>query len=217
MRNNLKPVNLLFISIIVFVVSCKKNHIEVSNFPTTLNFKTLISNDRIRVFTREGEINDPVVKAQSIISTGVGLVTPNPNSSNQVTFLSNNSFLLGNDLFEFQKTNDKFVFNYLDSFIVIEGDLLIDLLPFYKYTNTRTNNSGNLIYRRQFVGYGDYNSLKISGMDWGILKRDTITGDVLLRNVGYQKNEFNPDGIYSLGKYDTLAVREYSFQYELSK
>jgi hypothetical protein len=217
MTIQLKPAILLFLSICVFTISCKKDHNEISSLPTTLYFKTLILNDTIKVYTREGEVKDPAVKAHSIIATGVGLVTPLPNSSNYVTFLSNNSFLLYTDHYDFQKTNDRFVFNYIDSFRVSPEDLLIAPLPFYKYPTARKNSAGNLIYRRQFVGYGDYTSLKISGMDYGILKRDTITRAILKRIVGYELNEFNAEGINSLGKYDTIAVKEYSFQYELRK
>lgn len=213
----LKPDILLVISVCICTISCKKDHSKIISLPTTLYFKTHTFSDTVKVYTRNGEIKDPAVKAQSIITTGVGLVSPLPNSSNYVTFLSNNSFLLYNDHYDFKQTNDTFIFKYIDSFIISPGDLLIAALPFYKYPTARKNSAGNLIYRKQFVGYGDYTSLKISGLDYGILKRDTVTGAILKRIVGYELNEFNAEGINSLGKFDTIAVREYSFQYNLSK
>ena len=217
MSLQVKPLILLFISATLFTTSCKKNDVEINKLPSTLYFKTLTFNGDVRVFTREGEITNPVVRAQSIVSTGIGLVVPQPNSSNYVTFLPNNSFLLYTDSYNFEKITDRFIFKYIDSFIVGPEDNLVAPLPLYKYPTARKNNDGNLIYRRQFVGYGNYSALKISGMDYGILKRDTVTRAIIKRLVGYELNEFNADGIRSLGKYDTIAVREYSYQYELTK
>ena len=212
-----KSLILLFISICLFTTSCKKSESEINNLPTNLYFKNLTFNDDVRVYTREGEITNPVVRAKSILSTGIGLVAPQPNSSNHVTFLSNNSFLLYNDRYNFEKINETFFFKYIDSVIVGPEDDLVAALALYKYPTAIKNNAGNYIYRRQFVGYGNYSALKISGIDLGFLKRDTITGAIVKRLVGYELNEFNADGIKSLGKYDTIAVREYSYQYELIK
>jgi hypothetical protein len=217
MTLQVKPLILLFITVCLFTISCKKDDSKIDNLPTTLYFRNLTFKDDIKVYTRDGEITDPVVRAQSIISTGVGLVAPNPSSTGHVTFLSDNSFLLNNDSYNFKKTGDTFIFNDIDSAIVGPQDGWIAALPFYKYPTATKIDNGNYIYRRQFVGYGNYSALKISGMDYGILKRDTVTRAIIERRVEYQLNEFNRDGIKALGKYDTMAVREYSYQYELIK
>ena len=88
---------------------------------------------------------------------------------------------------------------------------------FFKYPTLKKNNDGTYTERRQFVGYGDYSALKISGMDLCILRRDAVTGAITERRVGFYLNEFNADGINTLGKYDTLAVREYNYHYKLIK
>ena len=208
----------MVISVSIFTTSCKKDN---NDQPATLYLKNITLKDEVKVYTKDGEITDPQVRDQSKISTGINLISHpiNPQANPvHVTFLSNNSFLLSSDRYSYEKLNDTFIFTYIDSLLVHpQDDDFLTVLPFYKYSTVRNNNDGTSIYGRQFVGHGGYSALKISGMDLCVLKRDTVTGAITQRRVGFDLNEFNADGIKSLGKYDTLAVREYSYNYASDK
>jgi hypothetical protein len=211
---------LLFISFGLFTASCKKEH---SNLPATLYHDNFTFKDEAKIYTKDGEITDPAVKARSITSTGLDLIlhqpfNPQAASAYRVTFSSNDLFLMGSDHFRYEKLSDRLIFKYIDSSIVtIENESLVFEEPFFKYPELKKNSDGTYTSRRQFVGYGDYTALNISGMDLCILRRDAATGAITERRVGFHLNEFNTNGISTLGKYDTLAVREYSYHYALIK
>jgi hypothetical protein len=218
MRFQFKACVLVVILVSIFTTSCKKDH---NDLPATLYLKNITFKDEVRIYTKNGEITDPLVRDRSKISTGINLIShpinPQANSAH-VTFLSNNSFLLTSERYSYEKLNDTFIFTYVDSLLVHpNGNDVLTVIPFYKNSTVRNNNDGTFTYWKQFVGHGGYSALQISGMDLCVLKRDTVTGAITQRRFGVDLNEFNADAIKSLGKYDTLAVREYSYNYALDK
>jgi hypothetical protein len=222
MTFQIKSAIVLFISTCLFVTSCRKDDrdsVDQKNFPRKLYLTDFTFKDNVKIYTKNGEITDSVIKSRALISTGIDLISHpfNPLSAQEsfVSFLSKDRFVMSNDEFSIETLSNTFVFRYVDSSAIPPHDLFVLNSAFYAYPLvTKNKNDNYFTYRRKFVGHGDYSALKISGMDLCILKRDTITGTITNRYVGFVLNEFNVDGIKTLGRYDTIAVREYNYHYK---
>jgi len=62
MRLQFKACVLVVISVSTFTTSCKKDD---NDLPATLYFRSITFKDEVKVYTKNGEIIDPVVRDQS--------------------------------------------------------------------------------------------------------------------------------------------------------
>jgi len=209
----------LFILVSVFTVlnfSCKKE--ATSQFPVSLVLKN-ITLKGIHVYTRDGEITDPSLIASAIQSTGVNDVIYNFGPQNDpratVTFDSDNRFRIGlYNEFSYIKNNNNFNFHRLDSSTGPFHYYASLIAPFTVYPEMRPDGNGNYIYSECLVGNGDYTALNTDNLDICLLKKDPVTGNLIIKYASRNiSNIFNMEGLNTLGSKDTIAVREFRYEY----
>jgi hypothetical protein len=103
-----------------------------------------------------------------------------------------------------------------ESSTISANDATVKFAPLYKYPGLQSSGD-NFIYHNPIILHGNYSMMKQSGMDFCYLQRDANTNKVIKRYVQWNSNEFNINGINSLGKRDTLAIREYTSNFAAKK
>src|SRR4030095_3370416 len=213
--------SLLLVLVSIFSVlsfSCKKEN-ETVQFPVSLVLKNISLKGDIHVYTRDGEITDPSLKASAIKSTGVNDIIYNFGPQNDptatVTFFSDNEFRMGlYEEFSYIKKDNSFNFRKLDSSIGPFHYYTSLIAPFVLYPEMKPTTNGNYIYSSGLIGSGNYTALDIDKLDICLLQKDSVTGNIIIkyssRNIS---NVFNKEGIKTLGSKDTIAVREFRFEY----
>ena len=132
-----------------------------------------------------------------------------------MTFVSDNGFRMGlYDEFSYIKNDNSFNFRRVDSSTGPFHYYASLIAPFTLYPEMRPDTNGNYIYSESLVGNGNYSALNIDKLDICLLKNDPVTGKIIIRygrmNIS---NVFNKEGIKTLGSKDTIAVREFRFEY----
>jgi len=198
--------------------SCKKDPEEPVDEKLYLKSRTFKAENR--VFTRDGEITSASIKDKAVERTGLGIIVYLnivPNSS-AVSFPTPQALLWNADSFNYERNNDQLILKDGRSRVLATDDNIALVAPFYKYgTIVASETPGYLNYERKFVAYGNEQELKISMLNIALIKSDETTGKRKHNVIVLTNNEFNPQSISSLGARDTLAIREYTENYQRGK
>lgn len=215
-----KSIKLLSLAVVIAtgVTACKKDKpIEEKKEPQpqALRLKSLTFKGGIRVYTKDGEITDPAIIAKATISTGINLLNHTINEKVPVAFfLDQNTFKMAPSIYAFKKNGDQFLFTLNSTMNIPKTDINIIAAPFVKFTGLgQANTDGTTAYNKQFVAYGDQDEIKLSAVDICHLRKFDNTPRTKGWWLESALNEFDVKGISTLGVRDTLAVREYSYNY----
>jgi len=223
MKFSYKPILLLFTITSITGLSCKKDN-QTSNstntFPKTFQYQGVTLSTE-RVFTYQGEVTDPAIKAKAITSTGLDLIShPASAQQNDLTFTSPKAIQIAADHYSLAHSisGKQYFSNDVDSEISVDsGDLRVLFSPFYKYINIINEGNKN-IYRSSLIVSTDNSETKINGLDICFLHRDPVSNKFIKRYMMSSSNEFNLPGInMALDKNDTIAIREFTSNYAIKK
>jgi len=224
MKLSYKPIALLFTVISIAAVSCKKDRQTQSStdtFPKAFQYQGVTLSAE-RVFTYQGEVSDPVVKAKAIISTGLNLMSHSVSTpQNDITFTSPEKIEIANDHYSGHlSSNGKQTFyNDVHTEISMDNgdDIRAVFSPFYKHLNI-FNENNKYLYTSSLIFTSDNSAAKVIGIDICFLHRDPTTNKLIKKYTTSSSNEFNPPSINTaLGKNDTLAIREFTTNYIIKK
>jgi len=212
----------LLLSLLLFttlgITSCKKDAEEPVDENLYLKSRTFKGENR--VFTRDGEITSPSIIEKAIERTGLGIIVYLkivPNSSS-LYFPTPLAMLWNADSFDVERNKDQFVLKNRSIRVLATDDNIALVAPFYKYgTIAASQTPGYVNFERKFVAYGNEQELKISMLNIALIKSDETTGKRKHNVIVLTNNEFNPQSISSLGARDTLAIREYTENYQRGK
>lgn len=224
MKFSYKPILLLFTITSITGLSCKKDN-QTSNstntFPKTFQYQGVTLSTE-RVFTYQGEVTDPAIKAKAITSTSLNLIShPTSTKQNDITFTSPKTIQIAADHYHSISSagGKQAFFNDIDSEISLDNgdDVRAKFSPFYKYVNI-VNDNNKYSYRSSLIVSTDNSETKINGLDICFLHRDPVSNKFIKRYMMSSSNEFNLPGInMALDKNDTIAIREFTSNYAIKK
>ncbi|MDO3641904.1 hypothetical protein [Mucilaginibacter sp. L3T2-6] len=200
-----------FVSILAMaLLSCKKGGTPERS-STTLYLKGTTSKGTF-AYTRNGQITNSLLVSRAEAATGLDALQNLPVIKDDVTFRADGLFQWGGDFYTYVKTNDHFVFRaYKDP--VDSTNYAVVFWPFFKEPTATVLPNGNIYASRVIVASGDMTLFHINRMYVSILRRDSVTNAIKYREETTVNNEFNAEGVKTLGKNDTLAVKEYTLDY----
>jgi hypothetical protein len=223
MKSQLAKLLLLSGIVSSILFSCRKN--DDQNQPsTTLTLRSYMPKGDFRVFSKGGEVSDPAVIASFIRSSGMQNIMysygPQQNAGSTIAFINDTAFSIGlHEYYSYTKLSNGFLFKKMDYNTNNSYDFnLARVNPFMKYPEMNINANGSYTYRRIFAGYGDKSNLNIPGIDLILGKRDDVTG-AFIGNYGSfgNTNEFNKEGVKTLGPRDTIIIRETVSNFSIAK
>lgn len=212
---------ILYSSLLCFLFSCKKNSSNADiKFPRNLYITQVIQKDEVRLYTADGEITD-AIKKQNFLGQDKQYfnLSYKQGDSGQITFLSRDTALITSPSIKslVNYNNGQFIFTGLEYLLYVDqSDILYKML---KYPNPLSpnplpsSNTLNAIYmgKELHVGYGDFNTVKISCLSYKIKSGTSNNYDM---RAGTLFNEFDKTVLSQLKTNDTLAVQESSWVFK---
>ncbi|QRR00754.1 hypothetical protein [Dyadobacter sandarakinus] len=210
---------LLFISLL----SCERPEIEQpAEFPSTLYLSRISIKSKVRLYTAKKEITDQAIIDRFVESNG--------------GFRLKDSSVVSDEYIKFISPDSAEMVNSSSSFLITKNDkqLLFKSTKKQIVTQGQMKSSFNMLkYRSEFepvwdnkfstynmmVGYGNYSELSMSVFEylrvWWTTSFDSLffQHPDLYKASSYGKtlNEFDESYVNSIGKADTLAIREYFY------
>jgi hypothetical protein len=221
---NLKIKTILFLALCGYLPSCKKGGEQQSIFfPQTLYFTQLSAKTGVRVFTKNGQITDPIVIARFIKNTtNFNLQNQAIDANDKLIFTSKSNVLFGVpgvpfDLNSgFASTKTEFIFHSQKQNTVNTQSLAYKLLKFKAPLKT-IGTAPTLTYTSPEVrvAYGNYLDLNFSVLSYKIAQDDGITLETQTNIVSNQAIDFNAAFLAQLPTIDTIAVQEFIYNYKV--
>jgi hypothetical protein len=203
---------LIIISLTVFLfASCKKDQIQVVNFPQVVFLSKLNVKTSFKVYTKDGEITNSMFinefKSSPLFNK---LETKTLDPSENITFLSADSAVFGasNTKFNIVKNDDQLLFY---SPLIAQGSYNNPIYDIPKYSSEKisvTQNNFDYLTKQVRVAYGNYRSLNVSKLSYLLKSGNTIY------QSGTLLNELNENISKKLKSTDTLAVQEYTLSFK---
>jgi len=209
----------LLLSLYFSIFSCKKDSSNANSnnkFPRKLYLTQITQKDIVRVYTANGEITDASQKDKFLgpAKEYFNLVYQQGDTS-AMTFINRDTALLISPTEKFVVTNNNGQFIFTDAEYRVPVDKTDILYEFLKYdypliaVPVAANIGAPYLGKEVIVGYGDYNTLKLSRFSYKLTSRTSNTSTYIYNiNFGFIYNEFNSAVISQLKANDTLAVQE---------
>ncbi|WP_316838538.1 hypothetical protein [Pedobacter gandavensis] len=206
-----KKISLLFLGGCVLSACKKESKEEAVVFPLTFHMEGQEITPGVRLFTKDGEINDPG-KIANFVKYHYYFQIPPITSNTKFPFLSFSSknqaeFLYDSSqpLLDVVKKNNRFLFTSTKEKIWGDQGATKGL---FKHQHLRKIPNYELYYRKEMsVAYGDYKMLKFPHVRYFISRR---IGNNIIEAHGNINNEINELFISTLRDNDTLAYTTYN-------
>jgi hypothetical protein len=210
--------------------ACKKTdtaETDKNPLPADLVLKS-VAYGPVKVYGNTAEVTDTTLIAAAKISTGYFIYTFRdatyaPGDYAGISLwgdVNTPTVRNGNTMFSAVKNGDDFVFTAQDSLVIqppVLGYGYFDSYisePFLKYAQY-TPAANGLVVKRQIMGAtGNYSKLTVKGVVIAIVRRDPVTKAWLSKSYNSSYNEFNMNGLQTLGRYDTLITRPFDVVFE---
>ena len=209
--------------LIIFSVffSCKKSDPVI--YPQTLKRTALVQKTGVRLYVYGGK----EIKDKDVINKFIWIyyadyfnITDSKNDTSYVTFMSKDSARFGNmdyDKYSVVKSNNRFLFySNFDQYGSTSKNVPRLFLFAADSTAIPPHTGYEYVTKSVRVAYGNFNEMRFSMVAYQFVHHDApypLPGNSTFKG-GIEPNEFDSRSIYSLKKYDTLAVQEYIVIYK---